>query len=882
MGLTWGEAADVESYTILGRHGAEDTWQVVVQNIDASLTSAVVGSLPPEVSELGVAASGPDGTGPVREADIVVAKDELGSSFEPGQLLLALPGATVEVDLQPELLPGGPLQESLRIGDETVGPATVFPGPPAHFTCSVVPTTGGTVTFQVAWAPPVNAEEAGLSHHLVEVRPEGGEEDEVASEEERASAAFRVAAPYPQAAVRLSSVPRGRRYTVAIMPVGAAGSGPPSCARVSVPAEAPQVPEGACASAGCSPMPVVAPPVSVVEQHGTSFGSIVPSSGEDEAVPAQHGGIMLQPVQGLQAAAEAGRGAAARHGPMVRASWQPPANDGIEADDEEGSVQHYRVAVYSGGLMGYLAGGGQLLFSTRVAAPATEVFLSGFMSGSEYTIAVAPGSVHCEGAEAAIAYIAEPPPFSAAAPQEGGAGGEAEEEDAGSSLSAAQQGFRRAMRERWEDPAAGYLGIRLRRASLFEESVAILGAPNAARDYLQAHLEVEFEGEVGVDAGGLLREWVTLVVQEGCRLERGLFMQLDEGGYLWPSAVAWHVDPEEAAIVFRFLGRVVGLALVSGHTAGFMIHPIFWQWALAAEGSGEEVDYFLALRHFDRAQFLQRARLVYSHAQLATALGLNCTEALAAVLPEWRPLEEAEVEALELTWDYEEEVCGALRSSELRRGAEAGRGAHATGTFSWPLSRGPHGHLEPPPPAAAVVRKADAPEYLRLWARHRIIGSAEAQLEELRQGILEVAPEAELAALTVAELEELVVGVGWSADDLLPHIDVVVVREAESPSRDGAALLFQWLAEVLHEFTGTQREAFLQYVTGAARLPAGGAAALRPKLTLQVIPSLSIDSLPVVHTCANLIDIPLYPDLGTLRERLLTALRFGNEGFGLM
>jgi hypothetical protein len=40
------------------------------------------------------------------------------------------------------------------------------------------------------------------------------------------------------------------------------------------------------------------------------------------------------------------------------------------------------------------------------------------------------------------------------------------------------------------------------------------------------------------------------------------------------------------------------------------------------------------------------------------------------------------------------------------------------------------------------------------------------------------------------------------------------------------------LLEVIQEFEGHQRRAFLQFITGSPRLPPGGLAALNPKLTV--------------------------------------------------
>jgi len=39
--------------------------------------------------------------------------------------------------------------------------------------------------------------------------------------------------------------------------------------------------------------------------------------------------------------------------------------------------------------------------------------------------------------------------------------------------------------------------------------------------------------------------------------------------------------------------------------------------------------------------------------------------------------------------------------------------------------------------------------------------------------------------------------------------------------------------------------------------------------------------LPVAHTCFNLLDLPLYPDLETMRKKMHQAIE-NSEGFGLV
>merc|ERR1712178_617936 len=75
------------------------------------------------------------------------------------------------------------------------------------------------------------------------------------------------------------------------------------------------------------------------------------------------------------------------------------------------------------------------------------------------------------------------------------------------------------------------------------------------------------------------------------------------------------------------------------------------------------------------------------------------------------------------------------------------------------------------------VKANETTEYLRLWTRQHIFGSVEVQLRTLRDSLLEVIDAQALAQLQPQEVEELVAGVGWEVGELLPHVEVLIVRE---------------------------------------------------------------------------------------------------------
>ncbi|KAF9596080.1 hypothetical protein IFM89_007133 [Coptis chinensis] len=79
------------------------------------------------------------------------------------------------------------------------------------------------------------------------------------------------------------------------------------------------------------------------------------------------------------------------------------------------------------------------------------------------------------------------------------------------------------------------------------------------------------------------------------------------------------------------------------------------------------------------------------------------------------------------------------------------------------------------------------------------------------------------------------------------------------------------LLEIIQEFDCKQQRAFLQFVTGAPRLPPGGLAALNPKLTVvcKHCDGQVDGDLPSVMTCANYLKLPPYTSKDTMRERLI-------------
>ncbi|XP_017279852.1 probable E3 ubiquitin-protein ligase HERC4 [Kryptolebias marmoratus] len=83
--------------------------------------------------------------------------------------------------------------------------------------------------------------------------------------------------------------------------------------------------------------------------------------------------------------------------------------------------------------------------------------------------------------------------------------------------------------------------------------------------------------------------------------------------------------------------------------------------------------------------------------------------------------------------------------------------------------------------------------------------------------------------------------------------------------------------EVFHDLPLEKKKQFLLFLTGSDRIPILGMKSL--KLVIQPTGG-GEQYLPVAHTCFNLLDLPKYTSLETVREKLLQAIDH-NQGFNL-
>lgn len=122
---------------------------------------------------------------------------------------------------------------------------------------------------------------------------------------------------------------------------------------------------------------------------------------------------------------------------------------------------------------------------------------------------------------------------------------------------------------------------------------------------------------------------------------------------------------------------------------------------------------------------------------------------------------------------------------------------------------------------------------------------------------------------TTAKLRLIMQGASVDPNDLIGKIGPVFDAEQVQ--------IKTWLEEIIREETGNEPRdpeflpKLLRFWTGSSALP--------EQLSISFPMHFNAASLPASHTCSNMLDLAIYPDKATMRQKLLLSLEHGG-GFG--
>jgi len=368
----------------------------------------------------------------------------------------------------------------------------------------------------------------------------------------------------------------------------------------------------------------------------------------------------------------------------------------------------------------------------------------------------------------------------------------------------------------------GHMRMNIRRQYLLGDSVdAVM---SLSRKDLRKLWRFEFIGEMGIDAGGLAREWFELVCKEIFDPDTGLWMSSATNQMSMTINPASEYCCDDHLVYYRFLGRVMGKAmfdrqLVKGHMVKHLYKHILG-WPI----------YFKDLESIDEEYYnnLKQLRSMHEKGEDISMLCLDFT--------------------------MTSEIMGIKKEVELVRDG-----------------------------ANIEVTNDNFPEYVEACLKYKLLGSVKPQLNELLLGFFDVIPEPLLTIFDYQELELIMCGLphidleDWKAhteysgeyEELCIHHPVV-----------------EWFWETLEEFNDEMKARLLLFVTGTSGVPSRGFGVLQSNdgnirnFTIHGI-SAEICFYPRAHTCFNRIDLPMYETKDQLQERLKLAVTMSATGFDI-
>lgn len=373
----------------------------------------------------------------------------------------------------------------------------------------------------------------------------------------------------------------------------------------------------------------------------------------------------------------------------------------------------------------------------------------------------------------------------------------------------------------WEE---GHLLLKIRREAILNESMHLLMLVPASD--LRQRLRIEFIDEPGLDAGGLLREWVLLLCEKLFDESFGLFQptHVENLGY-WinPNSSQIHRDHLKC---YQFVGRLMAKCLLEGQ-----LLTVHFSLPLLKHILGVPIS-------FSDLEFLDEE------------LYRNAT---------WlRDNDNVENLALDFTiqhMDGNDEMV----TTELKPGGRD-----------------------------VLVTDENKEEYLDLLMKYKMFDSVKEQLSALLQGLYDVIPRTLLAVFDYQELELLLCGVpNIDVDDWQAHTDVKY-QDLDKPSKLERKVV-EWFWETVRRFSQEERARLLQFVTGTSRVPVEGFKALVSNdgrvrrfgihLVQCGVPPTGL--YPKSHTCFNRIDLPVYHTKDQLETYLTLVINMEITGFSM-
>lgn len=139
--------------------------------------------------------------------------------------------------------------------------------------------------------------------------------------------------------------------------------------------------------------------------------------------------------------------------------------------------------------------------------------------------------------------------------------------------------------ERWSEKPR--MGCIVRREMLLEDSFQAF--MTVKPDVLKLRLNVKYQGEEGLDWGGLSRDWFCRIMPEVTNPNYALFSSTEQNPYVFKINPLSSVNPDHLQY-FRFVGRILGKALFDNFTITVYFTPVFYKKLLGYQCSMTDLE----------------------------------------------------------------------------------------------------------------------------------------------------------------------------------------------------------------------------------------------------------------------------------------------------
>ncbi|EXJ77278.1 other hect domain ubiquitin protein ligase E3 [Capronia epimyces CBS 606.96] len=388
-----------------------------------------------------------------------------------------------------------------------------------------------------------------------------------------------------------------------------------------------------------------------------------------------------------------------------------------------------------------------------------------------------------------------------------------------------------------------YLVLKVRRDCLVEDSLrSVSEVVGSGGNDIKKGLRIDFQGEEGIDAGGIRKEWFLLLVREIFDPHHGLFVYDDDSQYCYFNPFCF-----ESSEQFFLVGVLLGLAIYNSTILDVAFPPFVFKKLLAsAPLTGDKLTSTPKVSH-----------------------GFTLED-----LAEFRPaLARGFRQLLEFEGDVEETFCRDF-VAELDRYGEI---------VQVPLCPGGE---------KRAVTNANRREFVDLYIRYLLDTAVARQYEPFKRGFFTVCGGNALSLFRPEEIELLVRG----SDEPLDIASLRAVATYEGwPKNDGPPEQqpqVVWFWDFFARVSAEDQRKILGFITGSDRIPAMGATNLIIRIQLlrskdefdaygrPMSKPIEIERFPIARTCFNTLSLYRYSSREKLEHKLWMAVT-GSEGFGL-